>query len=507
MLTISFAEHTTITQNAKAKSSHDSVVVMVAEGGKLSGSAAEFDKLMGGAVKNAASSGRFTGKKGQTVSIVSPHGVKAARLVLLGIGKEKDFDLLAAQSIGGKLVAHLNTQGAKKAWVIVDALTGIKPHVDHMAAHIAYGAKLRSYTFDKYHTKKKPDELPTLIELELSVKNSRVADKLYDDVLEKIVEATFFTRDIVTEPANIIYPESLAKRIKQLTALGVTVEVLDVAQMQKLGMGALLGVGQGSVKEPKLVIMQWKGGSKGDAPLAFVGKGVTFDTGGISIKPAQNMEDMKYDMAGAGAVIGLMKALAGRKAKVNAVGVVGLVENMPDGNAQRPGDVVTTMSGQTVEVINTDAEGRLVLSDALWYTQERFEPAFVINLATLTGAIVIALGSSRAGVFSNNDKLAERLFEAGKKSGEEVWRLPLGEVYDKQINSDIADMQNVGFGREAGSITAAQFLQRFIKEGTPWAHLDIAGVAWADKELDTVPKGASAYGIRLLNQLVEDYYE
>ena len=327
--------------------------------------------------------------------------------------------------------------------------------------------------------------------------------------LKKSIDGIFFTRDLVSEPANIIYPESLAEKCKELSTLGVKVEILGVKEMAKLGMGSLLGVGQGSAKESKLVVMQWNGDSnKSDAPLAFVGKGVTFDTGGISIKPAGGMEEMKWDMGGAGTVIGLLKTLAGRKAPVNAVGVAGLVENMPDGNAQRPGDVVTSMSGQTIEVLNTDAEGRLVLADALWYTQERFKPRFVIDLATLTGAIIVALGTSRAGMFSNNDTLAQQLSAAGKKSGEDVWRMPLADVYDKQIDSVIADMQNIGADREAGSITAAQFLQRFIKDKeTPWAHLDIAGVAWTKKDLDTCPKGATAFGVQLLNQLVADYYE
>ena len=508
MLSISFAEHNANTPNSKAKSSSpDTIVVLVAEEGKLLVNAASYDKAGKGFIKTALTTGKFKGKKGQTLSILAPAGVEASRLVLLGVGKENEFDVLKAQSIGGQLVAHLNAAGAKQASVIVEKIAGSTLSESETAAHIAFGAKLRSYNFAKYHTTKKEEEKPTLTELSLKNAASEETAKHYA-ILEKTVEGIFLTRDIVTEPANIIYPESLAEKCKELSKLGVKVEVLGIEQMTKLGMGALLGVGQGSVRESKLVTMHWQGGKKSDAPLAFVGKGVTFDTGGISIKPANGMEDMKYDMAGAGAVIGLMKTLAGRKANVNVVGVVGLVENMPDGNAQRPGDVVTSMSGQTIEVLNTDAEGRLVLADALWYTQEKFKPAFVIDLATLTGAIVVALGTSRAGLFSNNDTLAQQLYDAGKKAGEEVWRLPLGEVYDKQINSDIADMQNIGKDREAGSITAAQFLQRFIKdEKTPWAHLDIAGMAWAHKDQDITPKGASAFGIRLLNQLVLNYYE
>jgi leucyl aminopeptidase len=381
------------------------------------------------------------------------------------------------------------------------------------AAHLAFGANLRSYNFDKYFTKKTADEQSTLEKFTVVLANSKAVAKPYAD-LAAIAEGVIFTRNLVSEPANVINPETLAQQCKTLEKLGIEVEILGEEEMYKLGFGALLGVGQGSAIESQLVIMKWNGqetknkmGEKSKAaPLAFVGKGVTFDTGGISIKPANGMEEMKYDMGGAGVVIGLMKALAGRKAKINAVGVVGLVENMPSGNAQRPGDVVTSYSGQTIEVLNTDAEGRLVLADALWYTQKHFKPKFIVDLATLTGAIVVALGTSRAGLFSNDDKLAEQIFKTGAKIGEEVWRLPMGEVYDKQINSDIADMQNIGKDREAGSITAAQFLERFVNK-TPWAHLDIAGVAWNKKDSDLTPKGGSGYGVRLLNQLVADYYE
>jgi leucyl aminopeptidase len=328
--------------------------------------------------------------------------------------------------------------------------------------------------------------------------------------LDKVADGIFFTRDLVSEPPNVLYPETLARHARSLAKLGVKVEVLGIAQMKKLGMGALLGVGQGSVRESRLVVMRWDGGGRrgpgrASAPIAFIGKGVTFDTGGISIKPAANMGDMKWDMGGSAVVIGLMKALAGRKAKVNAVGVVGLVENMPDGNAQRPGDIVTSMSGQTIEVLNTDAEGRLVLADALWYCKERFKPKFMIDLATLTGAIIIALGHETAGMFSNNDVLAGRLAAAGKAVREPVWRLPLGEDYDKALKSTIADMRNIG-GRAAGSITAAQFLQRFVGK-VPWVHLDIAGVAWSEKEAPTAPRGGTGFGVRLLDRLVADHYE
>jgi leucyl aminopeptidase len=320
-----------------------------------------------------------------------------------------------------------------------------------------------------------------------------------------VVDGVIIARDLVNEPPNILYPEEFARRASQLRKLGVKVDVLDVKAMQKLGMGALLGVGQGSSRPSRTVIMRWDGGRKGDSPVAFVGKGVCFDTGGISIKPAGSMEDMKGDMGGAACVVGLMHALAARKAGVNAIGAIGLVENMPDGNAQRPGDIVTSMSGQTIEIINTDAEGRLVLADVLWYVAKKMKPKFMVDLATLTGAIMVALGTEHAGMFSNNDELADRLLQAGLESGEKVWRMPLGPEYDKLIDSQFADMKNTG-GRHGGSITAAQFLQRFV-DGTPWAHLDIAGTAMGAPKSDINQSWGSGYGVRLLDRLVADHYE
>jgi leucyl aminopeptidase len=323
-----------------------------------------------------------------------------------------------------------------------------------------------------------------------------------------VAEGVFLARDVVSEPPNVIYPMTLADQARGLSKLGVDVEILGVKEMKKLGMGALLGVGQGSVHESQIAIMRWNGDPKGRdrKPVAFCGKGVTFDTGGISLKPAAGMEDMKWDMAGAGVVIGLMKALAGRRARLNVVGIVGLVENMPSGAAQRPSDIVTSMSGQTIEVNNTDAEGRLVLADVLWYTQDRFKPRLMVDLATLTGAIVIALGHEHAGLFSNNDELADKLLDAGKASGELLWRMPLAEAYDQEIDSDVADVKNISGGRAGGSIIGAQFLQRFVNN-VPWAHLDIAAMAWSKKDQGTVPKGATAFGVRLLDRLVADNYE
>ena len=486
----------------------DNVIVFaVAADGKLSPLAAAINKQAGGALAKAIKSPKFSGKRGKFISVIAPDSVKCERIILAGVGDFKSLDRKALENIGGSLVAQLNAMGAKSATFLLEDLkiTGIP--LPEAAARIAHGAHLRSYNFDKYYTTKPADEKPTITSLTLALPDSKACAK-YHNELEKLAEGIFLTRDLVTEPPNVIYPESMAEECEKLESLGVEVQVLDEPEMYKLGFGALLGVGQGSSKESKLVIMRWNGLGKASKaqPIAFVGKGVTFDTGGISIKPSASMEEMKYDMAGAATVTGLMKVLAGRKAKVNVVGVAGLVENMPGGNAQRPGDVVKSYSGQTIEVINTDAEGRLVLADALWYTQKHFKPKFIIDLATLTGAIVIALGNSRAGLFSNDDKLADQLFKVGQKVGEEVWRLPLGDYYDKLINSDIADVLNSTNSREAGSITAAQFLQRFVNK-TPWVHLDIAGMAWAKKDQDITPKGATAYGVRLLNELVKEYYE
>jgi len=459
-----------------------------------------------GAIIKAIEAASFKGKKGQTLDILGGVG-EYDRIILLGTGNDEGCvdSESEVQNLGGKLFAALEKAKIKNAVVMLgEVVGGFSP--DYVAAHLAYGAKLRSYVFHHYFTKKKDEDKPQLQEIDFHLTAHTEAASKYQ-TLESVASGVFLARDVVSEPPNVLYPESYAEKCKELKDLGVKVEVLNEKEMQKLGMGALLGVGQGSVQESRLVIMHYNGATQKTAqPIAFVGKGVTFDTGGISLKPAPNMEEMKYDMGGSGAVVGLMKALAGRKAKVNAIGVIGLVENMPDGNAQRPGDVVTSMSGQTIEIHNTDAEGRLVLADALWYTQQRFKPKFMIDLATLTGAIVVSLGNEYAGVFSNNDELAERIFSAGQHSGEKVWRFPLGKAYDKQIDSKIADMKNIGAGRGAGSITAAQFLQRFAND-TAWAHLDIAGMAWEKKGLDTVPEGATGFGVRLLDRLVAEHYE
>ena len=426
-------------------------------------------------------------------------------MLLVGLGKAEAVDAAAAQAFGGTVVAQLAGAGDSLATVLVDEIAGAGVSAAEFAANAALGAQLRGYRFDKYLTREKKEDKPSLKKVALALDGHSAAKDAFAS-LAKVADGVLFARDVVSEPANVINPETLAEQARKLAEVGVDVEVLGEKQMRKLGMGALLGVGQGSAKESQLVIMRWMGAKNEDAaPVAFVGKGVTFDSGGISIKPGHGMEEMKWDMAGAAAVIGVMRALAGRQAAVNAVGVVGLVENMPSGTAQRPGDVVTSMSGQTIEVINTDAEGRLVLADALWYTNDRFKPCAIVDLATLTGAIVISLGNEYAGLFASDDSLAERIAAAGKAVGEPVWRLPMGDAYDKQLKSEIADMKNVG-GREGGSITAAQFLKRFVGD-VPWAHVDIAGMAWTKKDLPVCPKGATGFGTRLLDRLVADYFE
>ncbi len=462
------------------------------------------DTAHGGLIARALAASDFEGKLGQTLVIVGTKDA-ASHIVLTGLGAAKSVKETTIEDAAGHAVSALNGAKVHGAEFIMELAGAVRMKPALAASHAAFGAKLKTYRFGKYKTKEKAKDKPSLTAIEIVVREVDAAKKHASALLD-VADAVGFSRDIITEPGNIIHPESLAELCKAMVKFGLKVEVLGEAQMKKLGMGSLLGVGQGSVRESKLVIMQWNGGKKGDKPVALVGKGVTFDTGGISIKPSGGMEEMKFDMAGAGAVIGTLRTLAVRKAKVNAVGVVGLVENMPDGNAQRPGDIVTSMSGQTIEVLNTDAEGRLVLADALWYTQSRFKPKAMVDLATLTGAILVALGSKRAGLFSNDDKVAEALARAGEEVGEIMWRLPLGDDYDGMINTDVADMKNISDGREAGSITAAQFLKRFVND-VPWAHLDIAGSAWSKKPLATIPGGATAYGVRLLDRWIANVYE
>jgi len=462
-------------------------------------------KALGGAeaqVRRAAAADGFAGKNGAVLDIVAPAGLDAPRLVVIGTGKDSDLKQRDIVKLGGIAMGRLPPK-AKEVTILAESGSGaFKPD---QVANLALGIRLRAYAFDRYKTKRKEgDERADKVEVHLACANPAAAQKASTGT-DAVAAGVVLARDLINEPANVLYPGEFARRASALSRLGVGVETFDVAAMKKLGMGALLGVGQGSAHDSRLVIMRWNGGKRGADPLAFIGKGVCFDTGGISIKPAGNMEDMKGDMAGAACVVGLMHALAARKAKVNAVGAIGLVENMPDGKAYRPGDILKTMSGQTIEIINTDAEGRLVLADVLHYVRQRFKPKFMINLATLTGAIIVALGQEYAGLFANDDKLVERLSKAGEETGERVWRMPLGPEYDKMIDSKFADMKNTG-GRWAGSITAAQLLQRFVGK-TPWAHLDIAGTALGSPQTDINKSWSSGWGVRLLDRLVEDYYE
>ncbi|SIP91787.1 leucyl aminopeptidase [Rhizobium sp. RU35A] len=444
----------------------------------------------------------FSAKSMSVLDVLAPHQSPFDRLVVLGLGKPADISAYDWLRAGGKASSMIKR--AETVTIFLDA-PGLEVDATK-AVDFATGLLLRAYSFDSFKTKKADDEDKSAKAVEITIVTAHhEAAAAGFGFAEAVAGGVNLARELVNLPPNVLGPIEFAERASALQALGVEVEILTETEMRALGMGALLGVAQGSARPPRMAIMQWKGGKTDEAPLAFIGKGVVFDTGGISIKPAANMEDMKGDMGGAAAVTGLMHTLAARKAKVNAVGIIGLVENMPDGNAQRPGDIVTSMSGQTIEIINTDAEGRLVLADALWYAKERFKPRFMINLATLTGAILVALGNLHAGLFSNDDELAASLLAAGETSGEKLWRMPLGKDYDKIIDSRFADMKNSG-GRYAGSITAAQFLKRFVGD-TPWAHLDVAGTAMGSPASEINQSWGSGYGVRLLDQLVRDRYE
>jgi leucyl aminopeptidase len=478
------------------------LVLFCEEGVKFGPAARRALGPTGDLVMRAAAADRFKGKNGSALDLVAPPGLDVSRLVVVGVGKARDLKAQDFVKLGGGAMGKIPAT-ASEATLIADLPGGaIRPE---RAADLALGAQLRAYAFDRYKTKRKEEEEKAAkIKVTIAVAGVAAAQKAFA-ARAAVADGVAIARDLVNEPANVLYPEEFARRAGSLRKLGVGVEVLGIKEMKKLGMNALLGVGQGSEHESRTVIMRWNGGKRGAAPLAFIGKGVCFDTGGISIKPAGNMEDMKGDMAGAACVVGLMHALAARKAKVNAVGAIGIVENMPDGRAQRPGDIVTTMSGQTIEIINTDAEGRLVLSDVLHYVNKHFKPKFMIDLATLTGAIIVALGQEYAGLFANDDKLAERLVKVGNEIGERVWRMPLGPEYDKMIDSKFADMKNTG-GRHGGAITAAQLLQRFVDK-TPWAHLDIAGTAMGSPQTEINRSWGSGFGVRLLDRLVAEYYE
>ena len=423
--------------------------------------------------------------------------------IIIFINQKNNKDGFENQNIGGKVISEIKL--AKDINVI---FSNENKSLENYYFNFFLGCFLKKYSFTKYKTIfKKNENAKEIINLLITSSNKNFFTKIKNNI-ENIVNGVFLTRDLVSEPPNYLNPEKFVSEIKKLSKLGLKVDVFDYSKMKKIGMNALLGVAQGSKNLPYFVTITWKpNNSKNKKPLSFIGKGVCFDTGGISLKPAKFMEDMKYDMAGAGAVVGLMKTLALRKSKSYVVGAVALVENMPGGSAQRPGDIVKSYSGKTIEVLNTDAEGRLILADAIYYIDEQYKPELIVDLATLTGAIVVSLGSEYAGLFSNNDKLSEKLIKAGEIENEKLWRFPLHKNYDKLMDSKIADMQNINYSGGAGSITAAQFLQRFLKNSTPWAHLDIAGMAWTKKDLETIPTGATGYGVKLLNKFVEKYYE
>jgi leucyl aminopeptidase len=471
------------------------LALLVCEGETPTGLWQQADEATGGAITRAFAAAEFKGAKGKTINLLAP-GANLSRIIVAGLGKTAELTPKTLQETGGTVASMLTRE--TNAAIATGTLSA------QQAAEVAFGAALRSYRFDRYRTKEKPEDKPRLERLSILADDAGAATATWSG-LSPVVNGVFLTRDLVSEPPNVLYHAEFAARCRTLTELGVKVEILGQEDLQKLGFGALLGVSQGSAREPRVVIMRWDGAGGTEKPIAFIGKGVTFDSGGISIKPAGGMEDMKWDMAGAGTVVGLMAALAGRKARCNVIGMIGLVENMPSGTAQRPGDVVKSYSGQTIEVINTDAEGRLVLADVLWYCQEKYDPQFMVDLATLTGAIIIGLGHEYGGLFSNDDALSQKLTAAGQEAGEKLWRMPLDEAFDKQINSDIADMKNVG-GRPGGSITGAQFIQRFVNK-KPWAHLDIAGMAWSSKDSAINPKGATAFGVRLLDRLVREHHE
>ena len=482
----------------------------------LAGLLADVDMVSGGQVGRAIGVSDFKSAARTKIEILAPAGCDFDRLIVVGLGAEEEPSTLDIERLGGVIAGAIGKK-AEAASILLEEPKGGELTAQ-FAAHLALGLMLRSYAFDAYKTVKKDDAddeaakkskkkkvEPKPVAISLMTSDAKTAKKLWTS-LEAVGAGTLMARDLVNEPANILGPIEFAERAESLSELGVDVEILDDKKLTKIGMKALLGVAQGSRRPARVAIMRWKGGKAKDAPVALVGKGVVFDTGGISIKPAGGMEDMKGDMGGAAAVVGAMRALAGRKAKCNVIGIIGLVENMPDGNAQRPGDIVTSLSGQTIEVINTDAEGRLVLCDIMTYIQREEKPQLMIDLATLTGAVIVALGHHRAGIYSNDDQVASDLISAGEASGDKVWRLPLGPEYDKMIDSRFADMKNVG-GRWAGSVTAAQFLKRFVEEGTLWAHVDLAGPAMGGGDSDTNKSWGSGFGVRLLDRLISDRFE
>lgn len=495
-----------------ASSGGEALVVFASaakDGLRLGAAAKALDKAARGALEAAAKAEQFAARPGQVVSVPAAASGRLRCVLLAGLGGAGEvLSPVDVEKIGSAIVTALTARKVASAAIAADDISAAGLDAAETADRLAQALLLSTYRFDKYKTKGAKDKKDSALKSAVIVTSAAAAAKKLFAASEKVAAGVFLARDLVSEVPNVLYPESFAAIIRrELSPLGITVKVLDVAAMKKLGMNTLLGVGQGSVRPPRLVTMEYRGGKKGQRPVALVGKGVTFDTGGISLKPGAGMEDMKWDMAGAGAVVGAMKALAGRKAKANVVGVVGLAENMPSGSASRPSDVVVSMSGQTVENLNTDAEGRLVLCDALTYTQRFFKPTHIVDLATLTGAVLIALGEEYAGLFSNDNGFAGVLRDAGEAVGEHLWQMPLHEAWDKSLDSQIADMKNISGNRNAGSAIGAHFLKRFIDPGVTWAHLDIAGMAWTGKDRPAVPRGATAFGVRLLDRYIRDSVE
>jgi len=483
----------------------DAVAVMAGEGGTLAPAAAALDARLGGVLGRAIAASRFNGQPGQVVEVLG--AADAARVLVIGAGALDRLDPLAVERWAGHAVRRTLTSGAERLALQPEPAGGVT--AAEAAARAAMGARLAAYRFDRYRTRLKPEQKPSLAEVQVVSDGPAAAQARFEND-EPVISATLLARDLVSEPPNVLHPEEFARRAQELHKLGVEVEVLGTSELEAMGAGSILAVGRGSARQTQLVTMMWRGArAKTAQPVCFVGKGVTFDTGGISLKPGPNMDDMKGDMAGAAAVMAVMQAIASRKARANVCGVIGLVENMPDATATRPGDVVTSLSGQTIEILNTDAEGRLLLADAMWHAQEKFNPIAMVDLATLTGAIVVSLGHEHAGMFSNDDALAHALHQAGQLEGEPVWRMPLGPAYDRMIDTPNADMKNIAGKPAAGSIVGAQFLQRFIKPGLAWAHLDIAGMAFKSGPYEDPlsPAWATGYGVRLLNRLVANTYE
>jgi leucyl aminopeptidase len=482
-------------------------VVLAGSDGALGQAGSELDRRSGGALRHAIADWGGDFKRGEAIELRYPQGLELERVLVLSLGKPEEATRHDLESSGGSLAVKLKGLRVREASVAVEPVGGLVASPEELAISLATGACLRAYRFDKYRTAKDAeDDQSEVARLTLHLAEPGAAEAAWR-AAAAVIAGVSHARDLVTEPANVLSPEAFAQACVQLgSELGLEVEVLDRAALQRLGMNALLAVSQGSAREPRVVTMRWTGGAPEQPPVALIGKGVCFDSGGLSLKPAGGMEEMKWDMAGAAAVFGAMKALAGRKAKANVVGLLGLTENMPSGTAQRPGDVITSMAGVTIEVVNTDAEGRLVLADVLHYAKDRFKPQVMIDLATLTGAIIVALGHEQAGLFSPDDDLAARIQAAGVAVGERLWRMPLGDDYAKHIKSEIADIKNVGRERQAGATAGAVFLQRFAG-GVPWAHIDMAGTAWSKEDRPLAPKGATGYGIRLLERLIADHYE